>query len=53
MLVVFYFNVLCSVKKLKQEVLLDQSCLHLVKWSIKRHHGDIWWHHDDIWYCAP
>jgi len=25
----------CSVKKLKQEVLLDQRCLHLVKWSIK------------------
>jgi len=27
---------LCSVKKLKQEVLLDQCCLHLVKWSIQQ-----------------
>jgi len=27
-------QLLCSVKKLKQEVLLDQFCLHLAKWSI-------------------
>jgi len=27
-------QLLCSVKKLKQEVLLDQCCSHLVKWSI-------------------
>jgi len=40
LLVVFYpsFCILsqlltCRVKKLKQEVLLDQCCLHLVKWS--------------------
>jgi len=30
----FLSQLLCSVKKLKQEVLLDQCCLHLVKWSI-------------------
>jgi len=30
-------QLLCSVKKkLKQEVLLDQCCLHLVKWSIQK-----------------
>jgi len=29
-------QLLCSVKKLKQEVLLGQCCLHLVKWSIYR-----------------
>jgi len=27
---------LCSVKKLKQEGLLDQFCLHLAKWSIDK-----------------
>jgi len=27
-------QLLCSVKKLKQKVLLDQCCLHLAKWSI-------------------
>jgi len=27
-------QLLCSVIKLKQEVLLDQCCLHLAKWSI-------------------
>jgi len=26
-------QLLCSVKKLKQEVLLDPCCLHLAKWS--------------------
>jgi len=31
-LAVFYPSF--CVKKLKQEVLLDQCCLHLVKWSI-------------------
>jgi len=25
------------IKKLKQEVLLDQCCLHLAKWSIIKH----------------
>jgi len=29
-----YFIPAFSVKKLKQEVLLDQCCLHLVIWSI-------------------
>jgi len=29
-----YFIPAFIVKKLKQEVLLDQCCLHLVKWSI-------------------
>jgi len=29
--------ILFSVEKLKQEVLLDQCCLHLAKWSIRRH----------------
>jgi len=32
----FLSQLLCSVKKLKQEVLLDQCCLLLVKWSIWR-----------------
>jgi len=30
---------LCTVKKLKQEVLLDQCCLHLAKWSISFFHS--------------
>jgi len=30
----YFIPALCSVKKLKQEVLLDQFCLHLAKWSI-------------------
>jgi len=34
MLVVFYPSLYVVLKKLKQEVLLDQFCLHLAKWSI-------------------
>jgi len=33
LLVVFYPSFYVVLKKLKQEVLLDQCCLHLAKWS--------------------
>jgi len=36
--------------KLKQEVLLDQCCLHLVKWSIESHNYEIKKSHNYMMY---